>query len=154
MNKEALNPSLGRYIRARRLSLSLDVRTCAEQAGIDHTYWRKLEAGQYRAPKPAFLRAIAGVLDVPLVDLYGLCGYEAADELPTFTPYLRTKYPDLPPEAVRDLEQYYDMLRKYYDIPADQPVFPPRKVSRADRKRAKPSPRARNELDHPWRGAA
>jgi transcriptional regulator with XRE-family HTH domain len=133
----------------------LDVRTCAEQAGIDHTYWRKLEAGLYRSPDPRHLKSIADVLDVPLIDLYGLCGYETAQGLPSLAPYLRSKYTDLPPEAVRDLEQYFEMLRLYYDIPADQPVFPPKPRRKpTPQRRAQPSKDAKNDKNHPWRGAA
>ncbi len=29
-------------------------------------------------------------------------------------------------EAVADLERYFEMLRAYYNIPKDQPVFPPK----------------------------
>lgn len=154
MNQGALNPELGRYIRTRRLALGLDVRTAAERAGIDHTYWHKLEHGRYRTPTPHYLKAVAKALDAPLTDLYGLVGYHQADELPSFAPYLRSKYTELPPEAVRDLERYYEMLRAYYGIPEDQPVFPPKPRSKSGERRAKPSTDAKNQLDHPWRGAA
>lgn len=154
MNKGGLNPTLGKYVRSRRLSLSLDVRTAAEQAGVDHTYWRKLEAGQYRSPDPRYLKGIAKALDAPLADLYGLCGYAYTEDLPSFVPYLRSKYQDLPPQAIDELERYYELLRNYYGIPEDQPVFPPKPHSKNDSKRAKPAKTAKNQLDHPWRGAA
>jgi hypothetical protein len=65
------------------------------------------------------------VLRVPVADLYGLAGYEIPEGLPTLQPYLRAKY-DLPPEAVADLERYFELLRNYYGVPKDQPVFPPK----------------------------
>jgi hypothetical protein len=68
--------------------------------------------------------------------------------------YLRGTGKEMSPADVRDLETLMDMLRSYYDIPADQPVFPKRPRSLTDVKRAKPSKTATNRADHPWRGAA
>ncbi len=73
--------------------------------------------------------AIARALEVDFEDLYSLAGYESPERLPTFRPYLRAKY-ELPPEAVADLERYFELLRSYYDIPKDQPVYPPKKASK------------------------
>ena len=77
------------------------------------------------APSPKHLQAIARALNVSIEDLYGLAGYDIPERLPTFTPYLRAKY-ELPPEAVSDLERYFELLRSYYGIAKDQPVFPPK----------------------------
>lgn len=154
MTTDSKNITLGRYVKRRRLSRRIDVRTAAEQAGIDNTYWWKLEAGQYQSPSPKYLHRIAEVLDVPLNDLYALAGYEIPDgKLPSFTPYLRSKYKDLPPEAVADLERYFEMLRNYYGIPEGEPVFPPKRRDPAREKRAEPSRDARNASSHPWRAA-
>jgi hypothetical protein len=64
-------------------------------------------------------------LQLPLEDLYSLAGYESPKGLPSFKPYMRAKY-DLPPEAVADLERYFEMLRNYYGVPKDKPIFPPK----------------------------
>jgi transcriptional regulator with XRE-family HTH domain len=126
MKSEAKNQTLGEYIRARRLSRELSLAEAAELSGLHFSYWSKLEAGQYSSPSPKHLQAIARALEVDFEDLYGLAGYEAPERLPAFPGYLRTKYVDLPAEAVADLERYFDLLRNFYDIPADQPVFPPK----------------------------
>ena len=65
------------------------------------------------------------MLKVPFEDLYALAGYKTPDELPTFRPYMRAKY-DLPPEAVRELESYFEFLRNQYGIAKHEPVFPPK----------------------------
>ncbi|MGO9198031.1 MAG: helix-turn-helix domain-containing protein [Acidimicrobiales bacterium] len=119
------NQTLGDYIRARRLSLGLSRAGAAEASALDPSYWAKLETGHYQNPAPQHLSTIAGVLRVPVADLYGLAGYEIPEGLPTLQPYLRAKY-DLPPEAVADLERYFELLRNYYGVPKDQPVFPPK----------------------------
>jgi transcriptional regulator with XRE-family HTH domain len=122
---EPRNQTLGEYVRARRLSLGLSYQDVADESGLHYSYWNKLENGHYEQPAPKYLKIIAHTLRVPIEDLYGLAGYDLPDRLPTFTPYLRAKY-ELPPEAVADLERYFDMLRSYNGIPNDQPVFPPK----------------------------
>lgn len=90
MKKGEHNTTLGRYIRTRRLSRCLDINTVAEHSGFHPSYWRKLEAGHYQSPDAKHLVIIAETLSCPLADLYGLCGYALADELPSFVPYLRS----------------------------------------------------------------
>jgi transcriptional regulator with XRE-family HTH domain len=122
------NQTLGDYIRSRRLSLGLSRAGAAEASDLDASYWAKLETGHYSKPAPQHLSTIAGVLGVAVEDLYGLAGYDIPERLPSFQPYLRAKY-DLPPEAIADLERYFDLLRSHYGIPQDQPVFPPKSLT-------------------------
>lgn len=125
MSTDKKNVSLGDYIKTRRESLGLTIARAEDHSDLDATYWRKLEAGQYAAPSPKALQAIAATLKVPIEDLYGFCGYDFPERLPSLSPYLRTKY-DLPPQAVADLERYFAFLRAYYGIPTNRPVFPPK----------------------------
>jgi transcriptional regulator with XRE-family HTH domain len=129
MATEKKNLTLGEYIRDRRVARGLSLGDAASLSGLHLSYWSKLETGQYEAPAPKHLMAIAKALNVDFEDLYGLAGYESPERLPTFRPYLRAKY-ELPPEAVADLERYFELLRNYYDIPKDQPVYPPKKPSK------------------------
>lgn len=142
MGTDKKNETLGDFVRARRLSRGLSLHQAATASGLHFSYWSKLEAGQYAAPAPKHLLLIARVLDIDFEDLYGLVGYELPERLPTFSPYLRAKYDDLPPEAVADLERYFALLRAFYNVPDDQPVFPPKpeapakKVAKATKRRA------------------
>ena len=60
---------------------------------------------------------------------------------------------ELEADDLRDLEDYFAHLRSFYDIPKDQPVFPPRPRSRREEPKHERKPRAtgRNGADHPWR---
>jgi transcriptional regulator with XRE-family HTH domain len=129
MTTENKNQSLGDYIRARRESQNLGYYEAAKLSDLNHTFWRKLEDGQYEAPSPKSLEAIAKTLAVPIEDLYALAGYDLPVRLPSFTPYLRARY-HLPHGAVVELERYFELLRSYYDIPADKSVFPPKPQQR------------------------
>jgi transcriptional regulator with XRE-family HTH domain len=131
MTKGEGNLTLGEFVRTRRQSMKLSLADAADASDLHISYWNRLENGHYQTPAPQHLQTIAGVLDVPTEDLYGLAGYDIPKRLPSFTPYLRAKY-DLPPEAVADLERYFELLRNYYDIPKDQPVFPPKIKAESD----------------------
>ena len=106
------NRTLGEYVHARRESLNLSIAEAERLSGLDATYWRKLEAGQYQSPSPKSLQAIAETLGAPIEDLYALVGYIVPKRLPAFSGYLRTKF-DLPDEAVADLERYFSFLRAF-----------------------------------------
>jgi hypothetical protein len=54
----------------------------------------------------------------------------------------------------RNLARYLSHLRTYYAIPDDQPVFPARpRTERANTPARRPSTKARNAANHPWRAA-
>lgn len=122
---EVKNSKLGEFVQSGRLSRDTTIAEAARLSGLDVSYWRKLEAGQYAMPSPLALQRIAQIIDAPLEDLYALAGYEPIKGLPTFGPYLRAKY-NLPPDQVRQLEAYFAFLRSHYGIPEGEKVFPPK----------------------------
>jgi transcriptional regulator with XRE-family HTH domain len=127
MNNFDGNKPLGEFVRDRRESRGMSLSDASLASGLHHSYWSYLEAGKYKNPRPAHLQLVAEVLEVSVEDLYGMAGYEIPKRLPSFRPYLRAKY-DLPPEAISDLERYFDLLRNHFGIPKDKPVFPPKKA--------------------------
>lgn len=129
MSTDKKNQSLGTYLQSRRLELGRSLDDVAEASGLHKSYWSKLENGVYDSPSPKHLKVMARTLGVSIEDLYGLAGYDIPERLPTFQPYLRAKY-ELPPEAIAQMEQYFEMLRNYWGISQDQPVFPPKKPGR------------------------
>lgn len=147
MATEERNQTLGDYVRQRHESRGLSYYDAAERSGLHHTFWRKLEAGEYDAPAPKNLQLIARTLRAPIEDLYGLAGYAVPERLPSFRPYLRARY-NLPPEALAELERYFEMLRNYYGIPDNHKVFPPKakpvtrtvEHPRGDARQRKPRP--------------
>jgi transcriptional regulator with XRE-family HTH domain len=128
---EEQNNKLGEYVRERRESRGISLAVAGFESDLHHTYWRKLEAGEYRMPSPLALDRIAEVLECQPADLYALAGYKPTGELPTFKPYLRAKS-HLPPAAIDQLESYYKFLRAQYGISDDQPVFPPKPKDERD----------------------
>ena len=96
---------LGRQLRARREELGLSTRQLAEQADMNDATIVRIEQGAFAAPRPDKLSRIAEALGLSLADVFALADYAVPDDLPSFQPYLRSKYRDMPAEAVEDLEQ-------------------------------------------------
>ena len=109
MKKGVNNTSLGDYVRARRQSRNMDIRTAAEHSGFHESYWRKLEAGHYERPDANNLRVIAETLSWPLEDLYSLCGYTITKDLPSFGPYLRATT-NMSPKDIKVMERIFHSL--------------------------------------------
>jgi transcriptional regulator with XRE-family HTH domain len=115
-----MNPTqarrLGAWIRARRLALGLSTRQVAAQARppMDMATVVRIERGEFAAPRPDSLKALAQVLDLPLADLFAMADYVVPAELPTPEPYLRAKYPQLPDEVVEQVDRYiHRLIRKH-----------------------------------------
>lgn len=111
MNPEQAK-ELGRQLRRRRDDLGLSLRQLAERADTTDTTIIRIEQGAYAAPAPDKLSRIAEALDLNLADVFALADYSVPSELPTFSPYLRTKYRDLPAPAVEELERSFQRITK------------------------------------------
>lgn len=74
----------------------------------------RIEQGAFAAPRPDKLSRIAGVLGFSLADVFALADYAVPDDLPSFQPYLRSKYRDMPTDAIDDLEKAFArIVRKH-----------------------------------------
>lgn len=105
---------LSQILKKRREELGLSFGQLADATGITRGQLFKLEQGQVQKVQPRQLAALAEPLEVPLADLYDAAGFELPTELPSFTPYLRTKYRDLPPAARAELQQSFAQIARRY----------------------------------------
>lgn len=111
--------SLAKLVTAARSDAGLSLQQLEQATGVAKTTLYDLEHGVVRNPRPAVLAALAAPLGVPLADLYAAAGYEAPKGLPTFSPYLRSKYKDLPPEARDELADAFQRITAKYGYSAD-----------------------------------
>lgn len=112
---------LGQRLRQRREQLGLSLRDLAERADTTHTTIVRLEQGAYDAPAPDKLSRIAEALGLSLADVYALADYSVPSELPSFRPYLRSKYRGLPAPAVEELERSFLRVAKRHGLALDGP---------------------------------
>src|SRR5581483_1137064 len=110
---------LGQRLRERREQLGLSTRELADRADTTHTTVVRLEQGAYDAPAPDKLSRIAEALGLSLADVFSLADYSVPTDLPSFRPYLRTKYRDRPAPRVEELEGSYACIAKRQGLYAD-----------------------------------
>jgi transcriptional regulator with XRE-family HTH domain len=113
---------LGKLLRTKRDELGLTTRQVSEAISMSQTTVVRLEQGQYLNPDHDKLRALAEALDLNVADVLTMAGYPIPTELPSVGPYLRTKYRNLPAEAVDEIQQdVADVLRRYGFAPNGGP---------------------------------
>jgi transcriptional regulator with XRE-family HTH domain len=98
---------LGEYLRSHRQAAGLSIGELSRRVGIDRAQITRLEQGTVASPRADVLARIADTIEVSVEDLYGLAGYRTTSELPSFVPYLRAKYTELPTEAIDEMERYF-----------------------------------------------
>jgi transcriptional regulator with XRE-family HTH domain len=113
---------LGRRLRTRREQLGLSLRDLERLAGVDNGTIVRIEQGAFAAPRPDKLSRIADALGLSLADVFALAEYVVPRELPTFTPYLRSKYRNLPAPAVEELERSFKRIAKRHGLDPDGPA--------------------------------
>ncbi len=107
---------LANLLVSRRQAKGMSIRGVASLAGVDAATVLSLEQGRIQQPKAEKLRAVGGALGIPAAELYAVVGWLPPAELPAFRPYLRSKYRDLPPEAVTEIEAVFDRLARDYGL--------------------------------------
>ncbi len=116
MDEQPNEARLGDVLRARREELGWSQPELARRAGLDQAVEWRIESGAIQQPDPRKLARLAKALDLPLTRLYTLAGYPAGRQLPSFQPYLRDRYRQLPPEAVDKLHHYFEEVAQEYGV--------------------------------------
>ena len=112
---------LAQLLATARQESGLSVRDLAERAGLPKSTLQRMELGEVANPKPGSLELLAKALNLNASDLYTAAGYTKPDVLPSFTPYLRRKYGDLPEEAKQELETSFARIAKKYGYDGNGP---------------------------------
>jgi transcriptional regulator with XRE-family HTH domain len=111
----------GAWLRAQRIAAGYSTVRLAKEAGTTDATIVRIEHGTIAAPAPDKLSRIAGVLGLSLADVYAMAGYAVPADLPSFQPYLRRKYRDLPAGAVNDLDRAFRDIAKRHGYDPDGP---------------------------------
>lgn len=113
---------LGQFLRQRREELGLSSRQLSKQTGVNDVTIARIERGEFAAPRPDKLAKIAEALGLSLADVFARADYVTPEDLPSFVPYLRSKYRGLPDEAVESIEKYVARLAKKHGVAIDGPA--------------------------------
>lgn len=82
----------------------------------------RIELGAFMAPRPDKLSRIAEALDLSLADVFALADYVVPTDLPSFQPYLRSRYRGMPDEAIDDLDKAFARIVKKHGYQPDGPT--------------------------------
>lgn len=107
---------LAEMLRGRRHELGLSAHEVARRAEVNIASVTRLENCTNPRPSVETLVPICTVLGVPVADMLTLVDVMPTGQLPSFMPYLRTKYQDMPDEAVQEIATYFDQIAKKYRI--------------------------------------
>lgn len=112
---------LGRHLKKTREAVGLSARELARRADVPDSTIVRIEQGAFAEPSPEKLQRMAAVLGLNLADLYVMADYPIP-ELPTLTPYLRTKYRELPAVAAQQIQVYADRLARKHGVDLSGPA--------------------------------
>ena len=108
--------TLGQLIRQARVRAGLSLRNLEAITGIPRATLNRLERNQANNPSADTLLRLADALELNSDDLFILIGHQPSTDLPSLTPYLRSKY-RLPPMALAEASQALrEILEKYERI--------------------------------------
>lgn len=113
---------LGALLQARREAQGQSLRQLAELVDMDFATISRIEQGLISAPRPDKLARVAEALGLTLADVYAMAGYAVPDDLPTFKPYLRSKYRDLPTDEVEKIEAFAQKLARKHGVNLSGPA--------------------------------
>ncbi|MFD3399870.1 helix-turn-helix domain-containing protein [Kribbella sp. NPDC058693] len=113
---------LAKIIKETRTEKGYSASELARRAGVQPSTITRMEAAQLQhPPQPTTLVAIARVLELPVSDLFASLNWMPKEQLPSFTPYLRAKYGELPDEAQNDLEAEFLKVAQRYGYESNGP---------------------------------
>lgn len=114
--------ALGKVLKDRREALGLSLKKLGDKVGLPDVTILRFERGEYAAPAPDKLARVADALGLSLADVYALADYAVPSDLPSFTPYLRTKYRSLPTEDIEAIEKYAQRLARKHGVNLSGPA--------------------------------
>ncbi|MGL4299409.1 MAG: helix-turn-helix domain-containing protein [Candidatus Neomicrothrix subdominans] len=103
-----------RLLATARERRGISARELAKRSGVAASNIVRLERGEIARPTTETLDALATALELDSARLYEAAGYQRPAALPTFTPYLRSKYSKLPPAARAELETSFAKIAEKY----------------------------------------
>jgi transcriptional regulator with XRE-family HTH domain len=108
---------LAAFIKKVRREKNLSQEKVADKAQLARSYISKLEDGKILTPSAMVLVKLSKGLDVSQETIFQEAGYVPQDDhskLPPLDVYLRTKYPKLSTQAIKDIEFFKHVIEEKY----------------------------------------
>lgn len=114
--------ALGKVLRDKREALGLSRKEVARRVNLPDVTILRIERGIIAAPRAAHLSVIAEALGLSAADIFTMADYTIPNDLPSFKPYLRTKYKDLPAADIEAIERYAANLARKHGVNLSGPA--------------------------------
>lgn len=112
-----INPTkLGKAVTKYRQRLGISASELARRTGLNTATITRTELGEITQAKIETVHVLAQSLGIPLTELLTESKIIDGQDFPAMTPYLRTKYKDLPPEAIREIEAHFETIATKHGI--------------------------------------
>lgn len=112
-----INPTkLGKAISKRRQRLGISASELARRTGLSTTTVTRTELGEITSTRIGTVQTLAKALNIPMTELLTESQIIKGTDLPAMTPYLRTKYKDLPADAIREIEAHFETIAAKHGI--------------------------------------
>lgn len=112
----------GLYLREARAARNLSAVKLAKLTGISDGTIIRIENGFIKTPDPDKLVTIAEALGLDVSEVLTRAHYPGAKALPAFKPYLRSKYGELPEDAVERIDKYVTRIAKEHGVVLEGPA--------------------------------
>ena len=99
----------------------MTIRELADDAEMNFATVSRIEQGKFATPGHDKLARIAQTLGLNTADVFALADYTVPADLPSFQPYLRTKYQDMPDGAVDELNRAFQRITKKHGYTPEGP---------------------------------
>ncbi len=106
--------TLGATLRRRRLELGWTMRTLEDASGVDDAVISRIENGEIAQPRVDKIISIATALGLDPVTVIARAA--TAADAPSLGAVLRSRYPDLPADAIDDIERHVDQVLRDHHI--------------------------------------
>lgn len=109
--------SLGSFLKLTRSRRKISQEVLAKKAGLARSYISRLEDDKVKYPSAIVLIRLSNALGISSQSLFESAGYEPHMDvgLPSLNVYLRTKFPHLSEESIRQIENYKGYIEKYIE---------------------------------------
>lgn len=114
--------AIGAFLKDRREELGLSQRDLEAASGVGNSVIARFESGFINRPDPDKLAKLSRALGVSLNEVLAAGNVTSGVDLPKLPVYLRSRYDQLPEEAVEQMNRYFDRLARRHGIDPNGPA--------------------------------
>jgi antirestriction protein/transcriptional regulator with XRE-family HTH domain len=108
--------AIGAFLRTQREAMGLTLRDLEELSGVGNSVIARFESGFINRPDPNKLARLSRALGVSLNEVLAAGDVTSGADLPAMPVYLRSRYEELPEEAIEQMNRYFDRLARKHGI--------------------------------------